>query len=75
MMWVGLYLKNKKFYIIKKVDNMQKKNKCPYRYKDFERCPNRSCRVFLDKVQKKCSRCKKDIKESYMTNVKNGHFA
>lgn len=50
--------------------------KCPYKYKDFDRCPNPKCRLFLlRKGQKKCDVCKIDIKKSYMKNVKNGLFA
>lgn len=57
---------------------MKKKiiTKCPYKYKDFERCPNTQCRVvLLYKGQKKCDKCNKDVKASYIKNVNNGIFA
>lgn len=49
------------------------KLKCPYKYQDFDRCPK--CRIYLNHNEKKCPECKKDIKELYMDNVKNGKFA
>lgn len=56
---------------------MKTKNKCPYKYKDFEKCPACFEKVNPSKLKPNCPNlnCGKDIKKSYMENVKNGNFA
>lgn len=61
---------NKKEFV--KVKAKKVSIRCPYTYKSFERCP--SCFTYTDGA-KVCYKCNKDVKESYMQNVKDGKFA